>query len=137
MRYRRVRYRYTVREVGLPQFGDPRSGQHAWPLAEPVFRPPADLFETPDAWVLKVEIAGMDEGAFEIVLYEDALVVAGSRSCPLPNAGARVWSTEIRDGPFRLALPVPGAIDRDRVQARYERGFLYVELPKPQEGPPP
>jgi HSP20 family molecular chaperone IbpA len=36
----------------------------------------------------------------------------------------------VRQGPFRLELPLPAAIDANRVEARYERGLLRIALPK-------
>ena len=130
MHYRRISYRYTVHRPGLPQFGDTRSERLPFALAEPVWRPPADLYECPEEFVVKVEIPGMAEDAFDLSLYEDVLVISGNRLCNMPSDEARVFSMEIRYGPFRLEVPVPRGIDADRVSARYDAGFLLVKLPK-------
>jgi HSP20 family protein len=130
MHYRRVSYRYTIHRAGLPQFGDPRSERLPFALAEPIWRPPADLYECAGEYVVKVEIPGLSEDEFDLSLYDDVLVVSGNRLCAMPSDEARVYSMEIRYGPFRLEVPVPPAIDPDRVSARYEAGFLLVKLPK-------
>jgi HSP20 family molecular chaperone IbpA len=36
----------------------------------------------------------------------------------------------IRQGPFRIALALPAAVDPERVEARYERGLLRITLAK-------
>jgi HSP20 family molecular chaperone IbpA len=37
---------------------------------------------------------------------------------------------EIRQGPFRLELPLPATIDQERVEARYDQGLLRMTLYK-------
>ena len=72
----------------------------------------------------------MTEEQFEILLYQDVLVIEGDRPWRSSGAEARFHLAEIRYGPFRLELPIPFDIDRERVTARYEQGFLTVHLPK-------
>ena len=37
---------------------------------------------------------------------------------------------QIRYGPFRVEVLILSPIDREGIQARYENGFLWVDLPK-------
>ena len=131
MRYRRISYRFaevmTGTEVRL--LGDPWAVLPRMVIARPQWRPAADLYEMPDAFVVKVELPGVSEDQIDITLYEDALVVEGARRCESPG-GARYHGAEIRYGPFRLEVSLPSAIDRDRVIAHYEGGFLCASLPK-------
>lgn len=131
MRYRRLSYRYT--EIFHPsaeaQLGDRWAARPA-ELVSPQWRPPADLYETPREIVVKAELAGISEDALVVTLFEDALVIEGKRDCPLPAGDTRFYAAEIRYGPFRLEVQVPTAVDRDRVTARYENGFLFVTLPR-------
>lgn len=133
MRYRRLSYRYTeVIHPPGPQLGD-RWHWRTFELAAPEWRPPADLYETPDEVVLKVELPGVALEELQVTLFEDVLVIQGSRSCPLPHGegtAIRFLAAEIRYGPFRLEVPVPPSLDRDRVNARYADGFLFVTLDK-------
>jgi len=99
-------------------------------VARREWRPPVDYSETDGAFAVKVEVGGMTEEEFEILLYEDVLVIQGDRPWRSAAAGVRFHLAEIRHGPFRLELPIPASLDRERVTARYERGFLTVILPK-------
>ncbi|HZR47375.1 MAG TPA: Hsp20/alpha crystallin family protein [Candidatus Manganitrophaceae bacterium] len=132
MRFRwfSVRYTEVARDAGPQALGDPWRTLLPITLAGPRWRPPADLFETPEALIVKVEIAGLSEEEFEITLYEDTLVVEGVRSWKLPAEAAQFHTVEVRYGPFRLELPIPAPVDRKRVRARYDLGFLKVTLPK-------
>ena len=40
------------------------------------------------------------------------------------------FMAEIRQGPFRLELPLPATIDQERVEARYDQGLLRMTLYK-------
>lgn len=136
MRYRRLSYRYTevIHQPG-PQIGDRWRHWGFLELASPQWRPPVDLYETGEEIVLKVELPGVSIEDLEVALFEDALVIEGSRSCPLPAEGAsggpiRFLAAEIRYGPFRLEIPTPAPLDRDRISANYQDGFLFVTLVK-------
>jgi len=77
-----------------------------------------------------VELAGVEPEAVDALLYEDALVVEGERRLPCCEDDAVYRSAEIRQGRFRLELRIDVAIDADGVESRYDRGFLYIKLPK-------
>jgi HSP20 family molecular chaperone IbpA len=132
MRYRRLSYRYTgiVSGMGSASPIDLWGSRIQASFARPQWQPPADLYETPTALIVKVEIAGMADEDFEISLYENALVIEGVRSWEIPEGDRQYHAVNIQYGSFRLDVPLRQKIDRDRVQARYDRGFLYVMLPK-------
>ena len=129
MRFRQlsIRYHEMVPE-GLRLFGDPWLLVFPVPLARPEWRPPVDYWEDGDELSVKVEVAGMSEEDFDIVLYQDVLVIQGDRQWR--SSEARFHLAEIRHGPFQLEVPIPTNVDRERVSARYDRGFLRVVLPK-------
>jgi len=129
MRFRQVSIRYhELVPEGPRLFGDPWLFVFPVPVARPEWRPPVDYWETSEELAIKVEIAGMSEVDFDIVLYQDILVIEGERRWY--SSEARFHLAEIRYGPFRLELTIPSNIDRERVTARYDRGFLQVVLPK-------
>jgi HSP20 family protein len=138
MQYRRISIRYSqiVAGPGLEPLGDPWRARPPAPLAEPQWRPPADLYETATALVVKAEVGGMDEEDFRLTLYDDALVVEGTRPWEGPTGATCFHAVEVRYGPFRLVVPLPASVDRERVAARYERGFLSVTLPKAEVSQP-
>ena len=129
-RIRQVRIRYSrYGEAAMETFADPWLRLPS--VGRPEFRPPCDVLETAAEWVVKAEIAGLDDDAFEVLLYEDGLVVEGRRPWGAPAAAdVRVHAAEIRHGAFRLALRLPDAVDRDGASVSYERGMLVLRLPK-------
>src|SRR5215813_2182636 len=131
MRYRRLSYRYAV-VVGSgqtwPTFGDLWQSERVRLLVRTGWRPDADTYETASAVEVIVDLAGVDEDDFEVLLFEDALVVEGRRQLPSCEEPAVYHAASIRQGPFRLELALPATVDPERVEARYDRGMLRITL---------
>ncbi len=99
------------------------------------FRPSADLYETPEGLVLRMEIPGAVREDLSIDLAGQELIIRGQRR-PLPPADvSRVLHYEISYGSFERTFQIPMAIDPDGVKARYEHGILEVQLPRQRPRP--
>jgi HSP20 family molecular chaperone IbpA len=135
MRYRRLSYRYTMvmRSGQTWPPGDPWAGDRLRLLVETRWRPDADTYETVAAIEIVVDLAGVDEDDFEVQLFEDALVVEGRRQLPACEGEAVYHAANVRQGPFRVELPLPAPVDAERVEAHYDRGLLRITLPKRRE----
>jgi HSP20 family molecular chaperone IbpA len=135
MRYRRlsVRYAMVVRSGPAWQFGDIWPSDRLRFLVPARWRPDADAYETATTVEIIVDLAGVEEDDFEIQLFEDVLVVEGRRQLPSCDEGTVYQAVGIRQGPFRVELPLPAPVDPERLEARYERGLLRLTLPKRAE----
>jgi HSP20 family protein len=129
LRYRRLGYRYTM-VVSSGPLSPFAWGNLRLVLAEPRWRPDADMYETVERVEVTVDLAGVAEDAFEVLLFDDALVVDGRRDLPGCEGDAVYHAAAIRQGPFRVELALPAPIDPEGVEARYERGLLRITLPK-------
>jgi HSP20 family protein len=96
----------------------------------PAWRPPTDVFETEEAFIVRVEIAGMKEDDFLIELDQNSLSIHGVRS-DWPERRA-YHQMEIYFGEFGIEMELPRPVIASLVQADYENGFLRVTLPKEQ-----
>ena len=95
-----------------------------------VWSPPTDVYETENAYVVRVEIAGMREEDFDITVENNFLSISGSRP-DVPERRA-YQQMEIRFGKFETVVGMPGPIDLEASRADYSEGFLTVTLPKAQ-----
>jgi len=93
-----------------------------------VWSPPTDLYETEDAYVVRMEIAGMREADFAVSVEGNFLVISGSR--PDVQERRAYHQMEIRCGKFTSAISLPHPIDLEKSSATYEDGFFVVNLPK-------
>jgi HSP20 family protein len=141
MRYRYVTYRYIdgsrqqlERHYRQLLQDAIRQSQQSVLQHSVIWRPFADIRESADLIMVKIELAGMTEEEIEVTLYEDALVVSGERRDDTGDSENLYYQeAQIRYGPFRVEVFIPVPIDSEAVKARYENGFLWVSLPKLQE----
>ena len=101
----------------------------SWQVHSSVWSPPTDEYETEEAYVVRMEIAGMREDDFEASLENNTLLISGARPNDLQERRA-YQQMEIRFGKFASAISLPGPIDIDRTHAEYKDGFLIIVLPK-------
>jgi HSP20 family protein len=100
----------------------------SWQVRSSVWEPPTDLYETGEAYVVRMEIAGMREEDFDVSIQNGTLIITGVR----PDFPARraYHQMEIRTGKFANLVELPGSVDVDRASAEYQDGFLTITLPK-------
>lgn len=92
-----------------------------------VWRPPTDVFETDEAVIVRVEIAGMHEDDFSISLKELELTVKGVR--PDIQERRAYHQMEILFGEFITEITLPRPVLADQVVAEYRSGFLRLVFP--------
>jgi HSP20 family protein len=104
----------------------------SWQVRSNTWSPPTDQYETEEAYVIRVEIAGMREDDFEVSLENNTLFISGSR---LDNISERraYQQMEIWFGKFASAIKLPGPVNIEQARAEYKDGFLVVVLPKINE----
>ena len=137
MHYRQLGIRYTM----ILAAGQAPGFTEVWGvrretviLAGPCWRPPTDVYETAGAILITIELAGVSEEDLTVLLFEDALVVEGRRELPPCEVGGVYQVVAIRQGPFRVEVPLLVPVDPDRVELRHERGLLHVRLLKANGG---
>jgi HSP20 family protein len=95
-----------------------------------LWRPPTDLYETDDKYIVRVEIAGVTEEDLSVVVNGNFLIISGARqNFTKPCAYHQM---EIRFGEFQTEIELPSSINTDNILAEYQNGFLTVTLPKQQ-----
>ncbi len=97
------------------------------------FNPKAELTETEESYVLKLELPGMGPDNLDIQATRDAVTVSGDRQDTHSTEKDGVRRTEFRYGSFRRVIPMPGAIQNTEVKANYDAGILTLTLPKAEE----
>jgi HSP20 family protein len=96
-----------------------------------VWHPPTDVYHTEDKLVVLIEIAGLQEQDFQVVLQERTLTVSGTRQHVSGKAEDVAYhQMEIERGAFRTEIQLPWNVRRDLVTATYREGLLKIELPR-------
>jgi HSP20 family protein len=95
------------------------------------WRPLTDTYETDDAIIVKVELAGMDPGDIAVSLSGRVLNIHGVRKCPCEKLNYQCM--EIPYGEFDSNVQLTGTVDDAAVTAHYSNGFLLIRLPRSAE----
>lgn len=100
----------------------------SWQVSANIWRPPADVYETAEGFVVKVEVAGMREEDFEVGIENNILMISGMR--PALNERCAYYQMEIRSGKFEIAVEIPAPVQVESSVVEYKDGFLMIILPK-------
>lgn len=95
-----------------------------------VWRPPLEVYETPDRVEIVAELAGIDPDAIDIVIEEDILSIRGVRPDPNVCDHRSYLEARIAYGQFAADVQVPMTADAMAATATYENGFLRISMPK-------
>jgi len=101
--------------------------------------PNVNLYETELAYLVCVDLAGVEKEKIDIEVIDGRLRLRGNRTVPawsdaggsdLQNVRVRVHLMEIDHGPFARDVELPRDVIRDQISAKYVNGVLWIELPK-------
>ncbi len=95
-----------------------------------VWRPPADIMETPEEFFIKMELPGIEKDEIEIKIVDNRLEVKGERKFEKKVGNVKVIKTEIPYGFFLRTFKLPSKIDSEKVEARLDNGVLVIRVPK-------
>ncbi len=96
---------------------------------ERIVTPVADLFETGDAFIMKLDMPGTAKECIHLSIESDRLAIRASVAVPHP-ASAHVLFSEIGHKKYLREFNLGDGIDRDKIDALYEDGVLTILLPK-------
>lgn len=97
-----------------------------------LWRPPMDIYETVESFVIKIEVAGLKpEEDIQIRLDRNILTIKGNRQDRTALKKQHYHQAEINYGPFERSIALPDVLADDiKPQARYVGGFLEIDIPK-------
>ena len=107
------------------------SSKEAQPSGK-LWYPAADVYETPEGWLVKVELAGVSADDIQIDIQGKHLYIAGCRKDKTCAAGISYQQMEITYSHFEKNLEFPASIERAKLEYNFENGLLMVHLVKEQ-----
>lgn len=99
------------------------------PLSD--FSPRIDVSESDTQYTVVAELPGMDEKDIQLTLEQDALVISGEKKAESEEKGKNFHRIERSFGSFSRVVPLPAAVDAEKVNAEFKKGVLTITLPKP------
>lgn len=101
-------------------------------VASTDWRPAADLYRTPEGWLVKVELAGVERDGIQIALRGRYLSISGERRDEFAEDHHKCYSLEIAYSRFQRTLALPGRLDDAEIVVQYRQGILLIRIVSPE-----
>jgi HSP20 family protein len=103
-----------------------------------VWVPAMDVAEKADAYLINVELPGVEPTQVEINFEQNVLTIRGVKpsSFDAANGEYRVFTAERVSGEFERAVRLPDFVDSEHIEASYSHGLLQITVPKAQTAQP-
>ena len=101
-----------------------------------VWAPRADLSETDEAYVIALDLPGIDRNDLEITVEEGTLKVSGERSMREDHEQGQFHRIERSYGRFYRSFNFGPNVDSDNIDATFDDGVLTIRVGKAEEQKP-
>lgn len=89
-----------------------------------------DVYQTPEAVVIKALVAGIAPGNIDISLTREMLTISGIREDEREVEEDNYFQRELYWGAFSRTILLPEEVDVDLAEASEKHGILMIRLPK-------
>jgi HSP20 family protein len=103
---------------------------HLAPNREGKWQPVADIYETDEAWVIKLELAGVGKEDFSLFANKGILTIRGTRRDEFEGKWRTYHQAEINYNEFERSFPLPQGTDEGAIKALYKDGLLVITIGK-------
>ena len=94
------------------------------------FTPSLNVSETETDYEVAAELPGIEPDDVSVELRDGALWVSGKKEEEKEEKGKTFHRIERRHGEFRRVVHLPGAVNEDQVEAKFDKGVLTIRVPK-------
>lgn len=102
----------------------------SWEDEQPGGELAVDVYQTPDAIVVKALVAGVQPSSIDIALTREMVTITGTREDEREVEDDNYFQRELYWGSFSRTILLPEEIDVDLAEASEKHGILMVRLPK-------
>lgn len=95
--------------------------------------PAADVYQSKEGWIVKIELAGVSPEDIEIEIEGDTLYIAGTRRDKTCTHGFALHQMEITYSRFEKTLRFPASIQGAVIEHLFDNGLLIIRLQREQE----
>ena len=95
--------------------------------------PALDVVERADAYLIAVEVPGVDPSAIDVSFEQNVLTIRGSKPMGFglgKDEELRVYSSERATGNFERSVRLPEYVDGENISAEFSHGVLFLTIPK-------
>lgn len=105
-------------------------------IAPTAWQPAAEVVETPQAYLLHLEIPGLDPNQVDVTLAGEVLTVRGEKRATVKGDDDSWLLNERAVGTFERVFQLPSVAAAKDIQAEARHGVLTIRVPKAKEAQP-
>jgi HSP20 family protein len=98
--------------------------------------PALDISERKDAYLVTVELPGVEPDDLQITLEDGLVTIQGERHFAHDSSEQQFHRIERRYGAFRRSITLPAQVQAEQIEASFDNGVLQVVVPKMEEATP-
>lgn len=102
----------------------------------PIAMPAADVYETPEAFVVELEVPGFDEPQLGLEVTDHMLTITGDATAEKEETDKLFILHERLAHAFERRFQLPEDVDTEKIVATFDSGVLEVHLPKSEKSAP-
>jgi len=99
---------------------------------ERIVVPAADIFESADAFVIKLDMPGVEKESMSVMVDSARIVLRGSVK-PVQKEQSQILYSEIGKKKYQREFNLGSGLNLDQVDAQIQNGVLTITLPKAEE----
>ncbi len=98
---------------------------------------PSEVVESDASYLLSLDIPGIEQNDISIECSKGSLTVQAERKNEvIYQQQGTIHRSEKNYGVIQRTFSLPEGVDADRIQANYENGVLYLDIPKAEAAKP-
>jgi HSP20 family protein len=101
--------------------------------SESSWTPAVELKDNGETLTLRAQLPGIDAKDLDVQVTKEAVSLAGEHREEHKTEKDGFFRSEFRYGKFQRVIPLPVAVQNDKVEAAYKDGILSLTLPKVEE----
>jgi HSP20 family protein len=98
--------------------------------------PALDISERKDAYLVTVELPGVEPDDLQITLEDGLVTIQGERHFAHDSSEQQFHRIERRYGAFRRSITLPAQVQAEQIEASFDNGVLQILVPKMEEATP-
>jgi HSP20 family protein len=98
-----------------------------------LWNPAADVYQSSDGWVVKIDLAGICSDELEVHIQDSMLRISGCRRDTHFREGFVYQQMEITYSRFEKTIEFPAPIEGASLERDYRDGFLIINLHRSED----
>jgi HSP20 family protein len=98
--------------------------------------PPVNIWTCADGAIVTAQLPGVSLDQISVTVHRNTASISGTRPPEVVGPDTFTHRQERPHGDFGRVVVLPFRVDAEKVSARFERGVLKLDLPRPDEDRP-